>query len=438
MRSFSLAARSYGAEFAALERELIFDRPHTGWVRYVGSREIVLRKSPFSEHLSPHPYVLPEPLQVAEGAFVELIVGHLCRERPTVDRRTGDVQFGREYYPVEAVRNAEFPRPKPYLSPEEFRARLVADWLGAEYDRLDYAIALQLLSCPRDMYGTGGIGSQSFNMSSARSPLDQLRRTVTRQLPREFTRPNPRYEFEFIESKSRAEDLVGRRAQGLTDEMSYNYLKVVDPRWTVAPIQIPTILRNARYSPGHFHEPDRDVLEFMLTALTIRPVVDDSGVLEIEKALRIVREQVEPESVVNHAPFDRHAITRLAMAQARLELRTSPDFRKGEEWFLDMCREFVDLRGSVFKPGQETWAPSQVRTSFLDASLGPYDLDVLRALIRFRDESGLTWIPFSEIMTVLADQLRADQVRQSLRRLVLAGYVLQSNNETLFRPLILD
>ncbi len=303
---------------------------------------------------------------------------------------------------------------------------------------MDYAIALQLLSCPRDVYGTGGIGSQSFSMSSARSPLDQLRRTIARQLPPEFTRPNPRYGFEFIRSKSGAEALVERRARGLTDEMSYNFLRVVDPRWTVAPIQIPTILRNASYSPRYSHAADRDVLEFMLTALMIRPIVDDSSILEVERALRIVREQVEPESVLGYAPFDRHAITRLAMAESRLELRTSFDFHRGEQRFLDLYREFADLRGSVFKPGQETWAPAQVRTSFLDSSLGPHDLDVLRAVIRLRGESGMSWIPFSEVAASLGSELRADQVRQSLRRLVLAGRVLQSNNETLFRPLILD
>src|SRR3989442_7189301 len=84
MRARSLANRSYGAQFAAFERELIFDRPHTGWVHFVGSREIVLGKSPFSEHLSLHPYVLPDNLRIPEGAFVELTVGRLRRERPDV------------------------------------------------------------------------------------------------------------------------------------------------------------------------------------------------------------------------------------------------------------------------------------------------------------------------------------------------------------------
>src|SRR5205823_1392180 len=148
-----------------------------------------------------------------EGAFVELTVGRLRREQPSADLRTGDVRFGREYYPVEAFRIAEVPLPKPYLSPDEFRARLVVDWYDADSDQLDYAVALQLLSCPHDVYGTGGIGSQSFSMSSARSPLDQLRRTIARQLPREFTRPNPRYEFEFIQSKSDAETVFEHRAR---------------------------------------------------------------------------------------------------------------------------------------------------------------------------------------------------------------------------------
>src|SRR2546427_1727423 len=382
MRAVSLAIRSYGAQFAAFERELIFDRPHTGWAHSVGRREIVLGKSPFSEHVSPHPYVLPDDLEIHEGAFVELTVGPLRREQPFLDTRRGEARFGREYYPVEAFRITEVPLPKPYLSPDEFRARLVVDWYDAESDQLDYAVALQLLSCPRDVYGTGGIGSQTFSLSSARGPLDQVRRTIARQLPVEFTRPNSRYEFEFVQSKSGAEALVERRARGLTDEMSYNFLRVVDPRWTVAPIQIPTILHNARYAPSFPQEPDRDVLEFMLTALTIRPVVDDNAILEIEKALRTVREQVEPEAVVGHAPFDRHAITRLAMAQSRLELRTSLDFHRSEQRFFDLFREFVDLHGSLFKPGQETWAPVQVRTSFLEANLGPHDVEVLRALIR--------------------------------------------------------
>lgn len=440
MRGMSLAGRSFGGQFAAFERELVWDRPHAGWVEFVGRREFTLRKSPFSEHFSAHRYVLPEGVRPEEGAFVELVVGRLRREHPVLDVRTGDVRFGRECYPVEAFALTEPHLPKPTLSPDEFPARLVVNWRDAELDHLDRAVALQLLSCPRDVYGTGGIGSQSFSMSTGRGPLDRLRSTLAGHLPSEFKRPHPRYEFEFIESRPRAEALADRREQGKTEEVSYNFLRLVDPSWTLTPIQVPTILHNAHYVPRSRFI-DYDVIDFLLTALMVRPRVDEHSIQRIENGLRLIREQVEPESLASHAPFDPHAITRLAMTLCRLDLRTSLDdaaFRKGEHWFLDQYREFCDLRGTLFKPGGATWAPPQVRTSYLDARAGPHDLDVFRALIRTRDETGQQWTPGAAVSSALGGRLRADQVVESLRRLVHVGRVLQRGNWTLFRPLILD
>lgn len=126
MQRFSLDSRAYGAQFASFERELIFERKHASWVEYVGKHRLRLRKSPFSEHYAPHQHFAPPDLDM--------------------------------YHFVENCRRIELNLKRP-IDPKELMYRLTMNWRGAEHDSLGQSMALQLLSCPQDVYGAGGIGT---------------------------------------------------------------------------------------------------------------------------------------------------------------------------------------------------------------------------------------------------------------------------------------
>jgi hypothetical protein len=64
MKRLSLENRTTGAEFASFERDLIWDRPHAGWVEFVGQNRFRLRKSPFSKHYAAHQYFAPSDLNI--------------------------------------------------------------------------------------------------------------------------------------------------------------------------------------------------------------------------------------------------------------------------------------------------------------------------------------------------------------------------------------
>ncbi|NLK25977.1 MAG: hypothetical protein GX307_05310, partial [Euryarchaeota archaeon] len=114
------------------------------------------------------------------------------------DQRSPFVGDYEDHYLVEAVRQLKEELPRPYLDREEFLYRLVINWPGGEQDHLDKALALQLLSCPRTPLGPGGIGTQSFDLTGESKALDNLKKTLGTHLPTEFSRPNERYELDFL------------------------------------------------------------------------------------------------------------------------------------------------------------------------------------------------------------------------------------------------
>ncbi len=120
------------------------------------------------------------------------------------------------------------------------------------------------------------------------------------------------------------------------------------------PVQVPTTIVNA-HKIGVEKEANLDLLEYLLYSLMLRPVIKRSAINEIEAGMRLVKEQVEPESVALELPIDRYAITKLAMAICRLEGREEIDdsaFSRSKETFFELYREFLDTRKDHFKPGR--------------------------------------------------------------------------------------
>lgn len=435
MAQVSLKARTSGP-WAGFEREVIAASEHAGWAKYVGRRQVQLRKSPF---LAPDPtrtYLLPEDLVLDEGELVQLEVdGPRYRVRSLAKGSPMADDYER-VFEVQGAHRLSLPMPRPYLDTDDFLHRVILNWRNAEEDHLDKSIALQLLSCPRTPLGPGGIGSQSFDLSGASRALDSLRRSIEINLPVEFVRPHPRYEMDFLSSPADLSSLRRRVAAGAVEEASYNYLKMVDPSHHPLPQHIPTIIYNASYRPRSLY-PDPDVLEFQLCGLALRPVVSEAMLKEIERMMGVILEESDPSLAGYNISFDHGALAKIAMALCRLYRKERLDedmLRQSRQWFRDLYRFFADLRLNYVRPGGSSRVGDDLRSTYGHQPQGPHDMEVLREIYRGVNEVGLDYVSFAGLKKALRKRLAPDEIRDSLTRLVQAGAVLSKENDNLFRP----
>jgi hypothetical protein len=427
--------------FAGFERniiETVQSGEHVGWAKFIGKRKIKLGISPFSEPFSNHYYILPSEIEVNDGELVELHVGPKRIEVAELAKKSNLAKTYEEYYYVEDLDRPNLSLPKPVMTKDEFLHAISQNWRRADLDHLDKALALQLVSCPKSWLGPGGIGAQSFSVSSLKQPLNDLAWTLRGLLPGEFMRPNSVYEFDFINSTSKAEEFSSRRLAGEINEASFNYLKVVAPDPQFAPIQIPLVIQNSAMKSRH-EILDDYVLDYLLTSLMRRPVVNDATIDVMEKNIKFIIEEIELENPMLNVPIDRNALNRLAMAVARMEQRDRLDeesFSESSNWFVEMYRTFSDLRSSIFVRSRRSWVTPRTSISYARANLGPNDIHVLTTMARISRENGVEDISLVALSESLKNQLTQYQITDSLDRLVQNGFVLGKENFTVFRRVV--
>ncbi|MBI0583998.1 MAG: hypothetical protein ISF22_07200 [Methanomassiliicoccus sp.] len=436
MAQLSLRNRIYGP-WAGFEREVLGSSEHAGWVHYIGRRRVRLRKSPFLPPDASRSYVLPEDLEVNDDELVEFSAigpSYQVRSLPRGSTLADDYE---KVYLVESVKRLSVPMPRPYLDTDEFLVRTVINWRDGEDDHLDKSIALQLLSCPRTAIGPGGIGSQSFDLSGAPKALDQLKRSVDLNLPSEFSRPNPRYEMDFLSTPADLAALRRRVAGGAVEEASYNYLKMVDPSHHPLPQHVPTIIYNASYRPVT-KVPDPDVIEFQLYGLWLRPVISEDMIGQIEKMLGAVLEESDPAYAGYNIDFDRDAMAKIAMALCRLYGKERLDedmLSRSRQWFLVLYRFFADLRLNYVRPGGSSRvSPTDSAPSYGHDRQGRHDMTVLREINRGVNEVGLDYVSLAGLKKALRRKVTVVEIMDSLTRLIQGGAVISKENGTLFRP----
>jgi len=435
MAQLSLRGRTFGP-WAGFEREVIASSPHTGWARFIGQRTVRLRKSPF---LPPDPtrtYLLPDDLDLSEDELVELSIDGGETKVASLARGSALASDYEWVYRVAGVSRLSVPLPRPYLDTDDFLARLVTNWRAGEEDHLDKALALQLLSCPRTALGPGGIGSQSFDLSGDPKALDQLKRSIDLNLPVEFARPNSRFEMNFFSSKDDVAALRRRMTSGMVEEASYNYLKMVDPSHHPLPQHVPTIIYHSTFRPVN-RSPDPDILEFQLYGLALRPVVSENMLDSIEKLLNRLLEETDPAYAGYNIGFDQGSLAKIAMALCRLYRKDRLEeemLDRGRSWFKELYRQFADYRLNFTRPGGSSRISSDVRVSYAHDRQGPHDMEVLREIHRGVNEVGLDYVSFAGLKKALRRKATADQIRDSISRLVQGGMILSKENDNLFRP----
>ncbi len=439
MRRISLNSRSLGSEFAAFERELMLPDRHAGWVKFIADGVIKLRHSPFSEHYSDCYYYVPEDIRLNEGELVNLNVGPLRWAGIKIDDGSVFPSYKASYRDVRSAETEVLRLPRPRIDAKDFQYFLTEQWRDAEYDGLGKSLALQLLSCPSDVYGNGGIGAQSICLSTKKGPLLDLKSTIRNNLPLEFTGNNERYRFDVIEKHEQTGELQERLGHPSTRETSFNFLTFMNPMEAPLPVQVPTAIINA-HKIGAEKEPNLDVLEYLLYSLMLRPVIKRSAISEIEAGMRLVKEQVEPESVALELPIDRYAITKLAMAICRLDGREEIDdsaFSRSKETFFELYREFLDTRRDNFKPGRISYGRKGV--SSMAGQLDANDLILLSYVRKIARQQGKEYVTVQDIKDELGKKrYQRFDLDRSLERLNNFGRVIRSENMGAFKPIDLD
>jgi hypothetical protein len=440
MRRISLNSRTLGSEFAGFERELMRPDRHAGWVKFIADGVIKLRRSPFSEHYSDCFYYVPEDIELREGELVDLNVGPLRWAGIKIEDGTVFPSYKASYREVRGAEKCVLRMPRPRIDAKDFQYFLTEQWRDAEHDDLGKSLALQMLSCPSDVYGNGGIGAQSICLSTKKGPLLDLRATIRNNLPIEFTGKSDRYRFDIIEKDEQAKSLQEDLGHSSPRETSFNFLTVMNPVAAPLPVQVPTTIVNA-HKVGTEKEVNLDVLEYLLYSLMLRPLIKRSAVAEIESGMRLVKEQVEPESVALELPIDRHAITKLAMAICRLEGKEEIDdstFSKSKETFFELYREFLDTRKDHFRPGKSSYGQRGVRSQ-VAGQLDANDLILLSYVRKISREQGKEYVTVQDLKDELGKKrYQRFDLDNSLERLNNFGRVIRSENMSAFKPIDLD
>ena len=132
-------------------------------------------------------------------------------------------------------------------------------------------------------------------------------------------------------------------------EISYNHIWKLPPPSPETPINIPTYIYNSEFIPGSL-ELDQDVLEYLLTALIIKPSMEDHMISKIEKSVKQVYERTHSDEDFMGLNLDCFSPLKVASAICRLDLRKKIDedsFSRYSALFDEILYNFIDFKKDV-------------------------------------------------------------------------------------------
>lgn len=426
--------KNFYVGFTALERQL-YKMPHTGYVHYDKDRLVLsksaFRRTPINERCF---YAVPKDLRPMEHELVTLEVEGPIHE---IKGRIKDTCFinRRDWFRVVGVTRPSpneiaFIEP-PHLDRDAFLHR-ICPWANAAEDFLDYSTAWQVLSCSEGPWGRGGIGSWSLAEHHSPEPLRNFKKTITRLLPEEFIQGTSRYRYSFIETKKSHMEVERDRIKSNISEISYNHLGQIPDRSPITSIQIPTFIYNAKYIPGRL-EVDQDVLEYLLTALSIDPVINDPMVTKIENTARRVYERIKRDEEFARVNIDPLSPAKIANTICRFHLKPKMDEESFDHYtnkldemiyaFMDKVQENISNN-----PDNKTWTDSNVAVSYQKIQMESIDYIVLYIMRKTEEEQGTIWITQPEIeeYSEFKPEWRGRGLSDSLERLNNMGKIIKS------------
>lgn len=440
-----------GSEFADFERALLFDpdRLHWGWLKWLpggGNRIFTLSKSPFLGKAGiPTYYVLPEGYNrlLTENQFVRVDVsGPPHEERYPEQFKSYGVSS------VETVPDKELinilPHPRLYI--EEFRREATVNFDNADKDNLDVVLPLQLVSCPSNEAGRGGLTVQreSFleNEQGHADIVRQFKDGVLDCIPAGFKIVNPAYVYMQV---SPGREAGMERLKNKVREVNL----MTDPGTSLS-IHLPMIHLQSRYN---FRQRlSADVVSYQLTALICQPHLRREDIKPIETSIKKARKRMEKMSVdLNMMPM---AEVKIAEAFARMRLVQNNAIYK----YLDEASGLVDKQRKVTEDlyhdlwNRQVEAYEDLRSAFdgveikgiavggkkrsvsissFDASLSRRDISVYLEIRRMIQESGAQHVKRQELKKALA--MDDAQLGESLDTLRSRGYVIMLQNGSLIK-----
>jgi hypothetical protein len=436
--------------FASFEKYLI-DHEHIGWIHKLSSNIFVLTKSPFANIETPHAYKLPEGMHVPDSTFVQVEIQknksrYICNGNSVI-----------KCYAVSDIHNTrliDLQIPKPYLygndfvheylcikdefhGENEFVNRIASYWKNADADGLDWSLAVQLLSCPKWLYGVGGIGTVSASLAgSGKTPFKDIKSCIDHLMPRNFRRKNKFLKYNYIEDRNNFQDVEMDRMSGKISEVSYNYLDYI-PQKNV-PIQLPIVIENSEYR-GKIKDEDPDITDYILTSMLISPPENEMMIKQIENTVIKVHEKYykNPDLALI---MDAYSPIKIALSICRMNLKEKLDedtlsksLSKFSEIY-DRSLDAIELLLSV-NPGRETRVIPRAKGPINDP-IHSQETRILKLIIEISEDYGLDWVHISRIRDHKRfNQKWNDTLMYSLQTLNNSGLVLMRNNYTEFKPI---
>jgi hypothetical protein len=325
-----LKNRMYGHSLSSIEKELIFSREDTGFVRHIHSSGLVF-------HLDPSPF-LPTPkreVYVAHcpppenGALVRVSVTAVKQEmmKDAAGMYTLAVKYVDSWIPVDPHTLIS---KKGILSPEEIRGYFTGPYHGEEeiVDSIALCSALYAVSSPPLTEEKGGM---SAAVLGKRKPWSGFKRSLS-IIPGEFRKVSSPFYYRISEKEERVENT---RA----DEINLAYLNPEQ-----VPMHIPVVLDEVEVRPARDYVLDMESLNPMVTAfvldsLILKPEIPSSLESYLTDSFHAVIEDVKGSGSVPYKQDFSSLVPRLGLSIARYQthLRLSKDdVRRAVDLWSDM------------------------------------------------------------------------------------------------------
>ncbi|DAC72783.1 MAG TPA: hypothetical protein DSN98_03520 [Thermoplasmata archaeon] len=408
---------------------------HAGWIKWIDHQSFKIHKNPFSNcPLSPFTYLVPENVKIPEEGLIRANVEEIYKIPSFSGTETLGVYSNRfcivdgyELFKIDEL-------PKPFLTKDEFLYRLTNNLVGDINENFSKELAINILSCPKSIYGIGGIGAQSFSSVGGKKDLKGLNTLIKHLLPKDFLSQNKAYRYKPILNEfdcQKANFDITRKA---SNEISFNYLFNLSPQVKrfAMPTQIPILIPDIKYQKNEW-ELDRDILDYQMSALLFTPIIDETNQKKltsvIEKTGKTILRKANLETTV-----DASGILRLAKAWCRLELKNNlaeDDFGKIKKDFEQIFSEFFDLSEDMQRTGRTWHIPLTPISDKMNLTIEANKIyKEIKNITRNNKYERFTKIQIRDLVTM--KKISDYDLERGLKELVDAGYLLQFKNYTEF------
>jgi len=400
---------------------------HMGWIKWINNKSFLLLKNPIINHpISPFTYLTPDDVHIPDDGLIRVNVEKI--------EKTAKLSKGKIYGQYDnniAIVNSY----NPIKDVDDFIYRITKDWKGEYNKTFGKELALNILSCPKSIYGIGGIGAQSFNPYSSIRDLKNLNYSIKNLLPIDFQKNNNKYLYKPIMNKNDENITYGHIKKENSNEISYNYLLIPSPEveLKMMPMQVPIVIPDANYKSNKWGL-DRDILDYQLSSLLIEPFIEENIQKRITNVVLKTGEKLLKKSQFQSS-IDTSGILKLSMAWCRLNKKlkiTENDFLSIQNDFQEIYNEYFDFIEDVNQIGK-TYRIPLTRSLMNKTSLSVNANKLLSRVKKIVSQENNIKLTKDLIINNTKDlKINEYDFDMILKELVNTGYLLHHKNYTEF------